>query len=549
MEASCSNFFRVVVLHQIEVARHKHVMETISSLREQKEAFVTGHEGGTPWEVLLVCLSAPIGLSCVRSVTATIRPKSVWAHVILEATLVWFPMVLCQTNYLYPYGFGLLVALARIDHMFGSSGRPIDNDDRNADSTLLPLDKAQPPLDYLTAYRSSVLYLTFIAILAVDFHVFPRRFCKTEVTGFGLMDVGAASFCFSAGLVSPKARSRRHRNHDGDSAGGGASRTSSSLSSSTVLMIKPMIHTLPLVLLGVIRIVTNRELDYQEHVSEYGVHWNFFFTMGILSLVPPLLSTLENTTTSSKTGSVPQWWKPAMTMGMYQVVLSVGGLQEFIVSAPRRLPTHEASVTDTSALWWTVGNIFAANREGILGCVGYLSLFFFGEWTGFEHIWNTNKSDQSSTSSGWLWKTSLILWTMLAGLYWGLGIPVSRRSTNLPFCIWAAAHNTLLLAFLQWSTVQSTTTTTRTSGTTPPSRSSTRTVPIVWETVNRYGLIMFLIANLLTGLVNLTIPTLDMGDPVALLIVFVYLCAVGIAALLLDAVLTRWKNKKKPKAD
>jgi phosphatidylinositol glycan class W len=48
---------------------------------------------------------------------------------------------------------------------------------------------------------------------------------------------------------------------------------------------------------------------------------------------------------------------------------------------------------------------------------------------------------------------------------------------------------------------------------------------------------LFLIANLLTGLVNLTVPTLEVSDPWALLIVFGYICTVGIAALLLDHVL------------
>jgi phosphatidylinositol glycan class W len=124
---------------------------------------------------------------------------------------------------------------------------------------------------------------------------------------------------------------------------------------------------------------------------------------------------------------------------------------------------------------------------------------------------------------------------LLAGLSWGLDIPVSRRSTNGAFCVWAAAHNIVMLAFLQWSTVQSN------------CHSRTKTVPIVWDTVNRYGLLMFLIANLLTGLVNLTVPTLEMSDPVALLIVFLYICAVGMAALLLDELWTRVKQK--PKVD
>ena len=45
-------------------------------------------------------------------------------------------------------------------------------------------------IDYITNYRSSMLVVTAICILAVDFPIFPRRFGKTENFGFGLMDIG-----------------------------------------------------------------------------------------------------------------------------------------------------------------------------------------------------------------------------------------------------------------------------------------------------------------------------------------------------------------------
>jgi hypothetical protein len=44
----------------------------------------------------------------------------------------------------------------------------------------------------------------------VGFHVFLRRlFVKIEVNDYGLMDVGAVSFCMSAGRVTPKARGKK----------------------------------------------------------------------------------------------------------------------------------------------------------------------------------------------------------------------------------------------------------------------------------------------------------------------------------------------------
>jgi phosphatidylinositol glycan class W len=556
---------------------------TKASLKADKEAFVTGHDGTTPWEILLVCLSvvtssamygeAAAAAAAVEKQERKQQRHSILLLIVVEAIGVWFPLVLTQTTFLYPWGIivmGLQLAVA-----FGLRRRRLRHQQSNNNSSAIAIQELDndgrlrrpqhPRLEYLTLYRSSIMYLTFVAILAVDFHAFPRRFCKTEINGYGLMDVGAASFCISAGFVSQRARSSRYDTQQQQQKKQQRQRFNN--------MFKPLLHTVPLIVIGLIRIIANQELDYQEHVSEYGVHWNFFFTMGVLALVPPLVS-MSSTVSSQR----PTLTFPMFLMSFYQWLLneSGGDWQSFIEDAPRQCTNDDFQQWSDShnknnnsfqrlvlSLTPTLCNFVTANREGILGCIGYLSLYFSGEFIGYHWIWKsqemstktitppsigngTNNRHQRHEQD--LGPFALVLWTVHLVLVHGFRIPVSRRSTNISFCTWALAHNVLLLYFLQQLTSWSKTRKSGSSGGDKNNKDdvdddddkmvllqSHCQVPIVWEKVNSYGLVMFLIANLLTGLVNLTIPTLEVDDVHALIIVYVYICLVGAAAVLLDA--------------
>ena len=61
---------------------------------------------------------------------------------------------------------------------------------------------------FMTHWRANIYTATAITILAVDFKIFPRRYCKAETFGTGLMDIGVGAFVMSNAMVSPEARGK-----------------------------------------------------------------------------------------------------------------------------------------------------------------------------------------------------------------------------------------------------------------------------------------------------------------------------------------------------
>lgn len=135
---------------------------------------------------------------------------------------------------------------------YGSSGKRDPSHDHDA---------------FLTIYRSHMMLITIACILAVDFPIFPRELGKCETWGASLMDLGVGSFVFSLGVVS---------------AGPYLRPTRPALLS---ILRKDMAKSLPLFALGMIRVISVKLTAYPEHVTEYGVHWNFFLTLAALPVL------------------------------------------------------------------------------------------------------------------------------------------------------------------------------------------------------------------------------------------------------------------------
>ncbi|KAJ3226298.1 Glucosaminyl phosphatidylinositol (GlcN-PI) nositol acylation protein, partial [Clydaea vesicula] len=117
------------------------------------------------------------------------------------------------------------------------------------------------------------------------------------------MDLGVGCVVFSSGLVAgPRLKSR--------TAG-----IFSSIKTSSVLL-----------LIGLLRALFTKSVNYQEHVSEYGIHWNFFFTLGSVSILVSFLQILFPQVKFSTLG-----YTVAL---VYEYLLHLG-LENYILNAPR----------------------------------------------------------------------------------------------------------------------------------------------------------------------------------------------------------------------
>ena len=407
----------------------------------------------------------------------------------------------------------LLVSAAAILYVFLSTSsyrkRPSKpSASKLAESTGVDELKPLPIRPFITIYRGAMIVVTCLAILAVDFKIFPRRFAKVETWGTSLMDVGVGSFVFSAGLVSARPILQAR-------IAGKSSSFSSQLNSA-------FRSSLPLLALGFIRLYSVKGLDYAEHVTEYGVHWNFFFT---LALLPPFVALLQFVS-----GVIPYTGLVSFFIsGLYQTILEYTSLKAYILLAPR---------TD----------LLSQNREGVFSFWGYLAIFLAGQALGFDAL-PRNLSQTPAPESGSQQRERLLLRLTVWSILWvslfylvtsykyGFAFQVSRRLANQPYVLWVSAFNCVQITiFCLIETVFFPgvyTAADRTLETKECEKATSR----ILRSFNRNGLAIFLLANLLTGLVNLSLDTLSTSQVGAMAVLVGYAGLLTAVAVALDA----WK--------
>ena len=435
-------------------------------------------------------------------------------EVVIEFATLILPNLILQTS-LLPYLVGPIVLLAAMTILsFIIPTNVVRSSITNSSSSQTLINNKRPP--FLTVHRAAIYIQTAIAILAVDFPIFPRRYCKTEVSGYGWMDLGAASFIIIAGWSSAATAATNATSLESSTA------ASNSKSSAVAALKRAVIKCTPLVILGIIRLITIKGVEYQEHISEYGVHWNFFFTLCCVEGCMVLWKFVKLTTRQQK-----YWTDASLACQLlinYQLYLSLGGGQDFIENGSRYCDHNK----------WLC-NVYVANREGILGIVGYLGLRLMSESMARYCIWITttkvvgeeSKSSMMATTNlhslrrRRLFIASVFCWIAHFFLTFVLGIPNSRRSTNVSFITWSLAQNTSQLCLIHFVMTR---------------ENSLDTAPRILNCINRFGLPVFFVSNILTGLVNLLVDTMHSSNEKALFVLSIYLGAVCGLALVLDKI-------------
>ncbi|KAI8636020.1 GWT1-domain-containing protein [Parasitella parasitica] len=432
-----------------------------------KEAHVANCTGGGIHEINLVCASL---VSSHMLWTSLVQANIISQDTFLPEFMIYVLPVLSCLTIASNYASYVTIAMATVAVFVFSSTK-------TTTATIATTEETQYK-SYLTVYRAGTMILTCIAILAVDFQFFPRRFAKVETFGTSLMDVGVGSFVFSSGVVASRAYLKQQ--------------SGSFIKSLT----KSTRSAFPILALGFARFFLTKSVNYQEHNSEYGLHWNFFFTLGFLPPFVTILGFLRRFAPFSVIATM-------IAVG-YQLALCQG-LQDWILEAPRV-------------------DILSANKEGICSFAGYLAIFMFGLECGSIIFQDNLSTTRLSKAFGigrqmhiqqlavHLFTFSAIMWSAF-----GLWISafheyyVSRRMANLPYVFWVIAFNLTLLSciVLVESRFQ-------VKGRGPP----------MLDAVNINGLFTFLLANVLTGTVNLSIRTLYANDAQSSLINVIYMCIV-----------------------
>eukprot|EP01084_Bolivina_argentea_P007738 14527_1 len=334
--------------------------------------------------------------------------------------------------------------------------------------TALPHGCYEDKKLFVSFVRTGLMIHTIIAILSVDFTVFPRHYAKCEMYGFSLMDVGVGCFIIALGLISAVKKARHNSTY---------------YKRNVQNFFIAFRSSMPLFVFGVLRFVLTWIVGYQTHVSEYGVHWNFFFTMFIVTFVSFFMNI------KSENGL-----KIAMILSiLYQIFLCVFG-SDYVLYAERV-------------------NIISQNKEGLVSCIGYFICYMVGEYVGYC-VSNDMKTKRNVLML--ILKLIVVEFVIILVCYLMNSYVenVSRRLTNVGYILYAlGVFLWTMILFLVPSLVL-----------------FHRNDSVLLQAVNSNQLFIFLLANMLTGVINLSFSTLFATPFVSYTIIVCYMFVICVVS-------------------
>ncbi|KAJ8973606.1 hypothetical protein NQ317_010043 [Molorchus minor] len=402
--------------------------------------------GTTPYETLLVIFPSHLYTFLTVLLISLLVKNTRRYQFLIEFTVLVLPLILNMTvlaNYLGDIVISLFIIIVAVSTTIIFNIKPL---------------KVKPTHDqlrtnFITNGRGLISLMSVIAILGVDFQIFPRRFAKTETFGYSLMDTGVGLYVFSNGIVAPETKGQKD---------------------SIMKSIKSMA-----------RFIFVKQTDYNVPVSEYGVHWNFFITLAFTKLFASFIINFIN---------VKYIYINAILIIISHEILLQAGLQKFVLIDTKR------------------DGFFAANKEGLISCPGYISIYLFAVYFGYILDIKNKKHNRLNIIVKFVVAT---LFTLSATVILQKYFNISRRLANSTYCFWIAFISNLMLGLYYFSQILQEI---LFNNSFPVSFS-----PIILESVNYNGLIFFLTANVVTGLINMFINTLKVNDTISLVIIVSYM--------------------------
>nr|CAH7753411.1 unnamed protein product [Callosobruchus chinensis] len=249
---------------------------------------------------------------------------------------------------------------------------------------------------------------------------------------------------------------------------------------------KSVTNSLLLIFLGITRLISTVYTSYKVPESEYGIHWNFFITLAVLKIVSSFILTIF---------SIKYIYINATMLILAHEVLLENGLAMFVFENTERT------------------NLIKANKEGLVSTIGYLSLYLYSVYFGYI----INRQEKPFVKVLRFLKYAII--SLILHVVFTHYFGISRRLANAGYCYWvlflgifSTVSHFVVQEYLSEGSVLSS---------------------YLFYAINYNGLVFFLLANVLTGLVNLTIDTNSIGPAPTLAILFMYsLLCCGVVSIL-----------------